>query len=233
MTTPTLLACPQIHRPRRIVLTGGPGAGKTAVLEVIRKAMCRHVHVLPESAGIVFGGGFPRGDALLLRRSAQRAIYYVQRELETTALSDDFATVVCDRGTIDGLAYWPGPEDLWRSVGTSLAEQLARYDVVIHLRTPPLENGYKRDNPLRVETAAEATAIDVKIAAAWAEHPRRFEVPAANDFLTKAARALAIVRDELPACCRAHVPELFVEEDAAGPRPAKEARHEPHPTPLG
>lgn len=208
-----------VHRPRRIVLTGGPGAGKTAVLEVIRRAMCSHVRVLPESAGIVFGGGFPRGGEPAMRCAAQRAIFYVQRELEATATSNDLSIVLCDRGTIDGLAYWPGPEDLWRSVGTSLAEQYARYDAVIHLRTPPLDGGYNRDNPLRVETAAEAAAIDDKIAAAWAGHPRRFEVPAAGDFLAKAAHAIAIVRGELPACCRLRVPDLL----ATRPPPAPEA----------
>jgi len=206
--------CPDPHRPRRVVLTGGPGAGKTAVLELIRRSMCRHVRVLPESAGIVFGGGFPRGEPPALRRAAQRAIFNVQRELEETA-ADDLAIVLCDRGTIDGLAYWPGPGELWDSVGTSLAEQYARYDTVIHLRTPPAENGYNRTNPLRLETAAEAAAIDLRIAAAWAGHPRRFEVPATKDFLAKATRAIGIICAELPPCCRSRMPEALVEDAAA------------------
>jgi predicted ATPase len=209
-------ACARRHEPRRIVLTGGPGAGKTAVLELIRKSMCRHVAVLPESASIVFGGGFPRGPTIELRRSGQRAIFYVQRELETMVPDGDLAIVLCDRGTIDGLAYWPGPVDLWSAVGTSLDEQLARYHAVIHLRTPPLDEGYNHVNPLRVESAAEAAAIDAKIAAAWARHPRRFEVPAAPDFLTKATRAVAIVRAELPPCCRHHAIEALGEHASIG-----------------
>ena len=36
--------------PARIVLTGGPGGGKTAVLEVVRRHFCEHVVVLPEAA---------------------------------------------------------------------------------------------------------------------------------------------------------------------------------------
>ena len=53
--------CSQKHVARRVVLTGGPGAGKTATLELIRRSsFCEHVQILPESAGIVFGGGFPR-----------------------------------------------------------------------------------------------------------------------------------------------------------------------------
>ncbi|HEY0988013.1 MAG TPA: ATP-binding protein, partial [Kofleriaceae bacterium] len=194
--------CTKAHRSRRIVLTGGPGAGKTAVLELVRRAMCHHVHVLPESAGIVFAGGFPRETRAAVRRPAQRAIYYVQRELEATTLADDHAIVVCDRGTLDGLAYWPEPDDMLASVGTSLASELERYDVVIHLRTPAASNGYDRTNPLRVETADEAAAIDAKIAQVWARHPRRFEVPATADFFAKAVHTLTLIQNELPECCR-------------------------------
>jgi predicted ATPase len=86
-------------------LTGGPGAGKTALLEMIRQSFCSHVHVLPEAASIIFGGGFPREDDDRSRRAAQRAIFFVQRELEAIGDSHNAAVVLCDRGTIDGLAY--------------------------------------------------------------------------------------------------------------------------------
>ena len=59
--------CTKVHTPRRVVVTGGPGAGKTALLELIRQALCQHVRILPESAGVVFGGGFP---ARTTRRAA-------------------------------------------------------------------------------------------------------------------------------------------------------------------
>jgi predicted ATPase len=194
--------CGQTHTPRRIVITGGPGAGKTAVLELLRRYVCSHTRVLPESAGIVFGGGFPRGQTPTLRRTAQRAIYYVQRELERAADDENLALTLCDRGTLDGLAYWFGEDDLLTQVGSSLSQELARYDVVIHLRTPALENGYNHDNPLRIESAHEAAAIDQRILAAWQQHPRRFVVDSAADFLTKAAQVIGIVRAETPACCQ-------------------------------
>lgn len=201
--------CETPHERRRIVLTGGPGAGKTAVLELIRQHFCIHVRVLNEAAGIVFGGGFPRGDDLELRRAAQRAIFYVQRELESAADSGNPAIVLCDRGTVDGAAYWQGSESLWSSVGTSLQEQLGRYDAVIHLRTPALTGGYNHQNPLRTESASEAALIDQHIALAWASHPRRFLVEPERDFLAKAKRVLDILRAELPECCRQHrVPEV-------------------------
>ncbi len=43
-----------------VVLTGGPGAGKTAILEILRRSLCPCVAVLPEAASILFGGGFWR-----------------------------------------------------------------------------------------------------------------------------------------------------------------------------
>jgi len=196
--------CTEIHPPKRIVLTGGPGAGKTAVLELMRKTLCEHVRIVPEAAGIVFGGGFPRDTAIEVRRAAQRAIYFTQRELEAATLAGNAAIALCDRGTLDGGAYWPGPGDLWTSVGTSVETELARYDAVIHLRTPTLEAGYNHANPLRTESAIEAAAIDARIAEVWARHGRRFEVPPMPDFLAKVARVVEIVRGELPACCRKH-----------------------------
>ena len=198
--------CNELHERRRIVLTGGPGAGKTAVLELIRQSFCTHVKVLPESAGIVFGGGFPRADGVELKKAAQRAIFYVQRELETAAHAENAAVILCDRGTVDGAAYWPGEAaDFFSSVGTTLVEQLSHYQAVIHLRTPLVGAGYNRSNPLRVETAEEAAAIDERIARIWEHHRRRFVVEASADFLTKASRSIAILRDEVPECCKHHI----------------------------
>jgi nicotinamide riboside kinase len=198
--------CTDVHQRRRIVLTGGPGAGKTALLELIRQSFCAHVKVLPEAAGVVFGGGFPREDDPACRRAAQRAIFYVQRELENAGDSHDPAVVLCDRGTVDGVAYWPGPsEEYWPSLGTSLETELGRYDAVIHLRTPRLEHGYNNENPLRTENAAVAADIDARILQAWSRHPRRFVVESSAEFLEKAAQALELIRGELPGCCKRHV----------------------------
>ena len=108
--------------PKRIVITGGPGAGKTAVLELARQDLCAHVEVLPESARILFAGGFPRRKEDVARRAAQRAIYHVQNELEELgAASANIGTLLCDRGTLDGLAYWPSTSnDYFEDLGTTL-----------------------------------------------------------------------------------------------------------------
>jgi hypothetical protein len=170
-------------------------------LELVRQSFCTHVHVLPEAAGILFTGGFPRGSKPIERMATQRAIFHVQRELEAAQDQSPAAIVLCDRGTVDGYAYWPADGDFWAAVGTTREAELARYDTVIHLRSPTAEYGYNHDNPLRTETAAEASAIDERIARAWDGHPRRYVVDCTHDFLTKAHRAIALLREDLPACC--------------------------------
>ena len=201
--------CSEVHHARRVVLTGGPGAGKTALLEMVRQSLCRHVHVLPEAASIVFGGGFPRDEDTACRRAAQRAIFHVQRELEVTGQAHDPAIALCDCGTIDGLAYWPGPAaDFLASTGSTLPAELARYDAVVHLRTPAAGEGYNRQNPLRTESPRSAAEIDARIFEAWEQHPRRFPIEPAGDFLDKVAQALDVLRAEMPSCCVAHLAEV-------------------------
>jgi predicted ATPase len=198
--------CDQPHVPRRVVLTGGPGAGKTAVLELVRRSLCRHVRILPESAGVVFGGGFPRDDDAECRRAAQRAIFHVQKELEATGDAHNPAIVLCDRGTVDGLAYWPGPpDDFWASTATTLDTELRRYDAVLHLRTPTADQGYNHQNPLRIESALSAADVDARILEAWQRHPHRHVIESTGDFLEKATRTVDLLREELPACCASHL----------------------------
>jgi predicted ATPase len=181
-----------------VVLTGGPGAGKTAVLEIVRHAAANDVLVLPESASVVFGGGFPRRTSIDARAAAQRAIFHVQRELEIVAAVDDgIRVVLCDRGTVDGLAYWPRvTEDFFECVGTTHARELARYAAVLHLEVPTIEQGY-RAMGLRVESAMEAAAIDRRIAEAWSPHPRRYFVASTSNFIAKAARVMQLIGDEI------------------------------------
>lgn len=196
-------SCTALHDIKLIVVTGGPGGGKTALLELARRDLCRHVIILPEAAGLLYSGGFPRREDGETRRAAQRAIYHVQRELEAAALAeDDAAVVLCDRGTLDSAAYWPSaPEDLWRAVGTTQSAELARYSAVLHMRTPPVGE-YNHQNPLRIESVEQALAIDERVERVWSPHPRRFVFEHELSFLDKAATALATIRNELPACCR-------------------------------
>lgn len=198
------LCAVELVTPRLVVVTGGPGAGKTAVLELVRRSFCKHLVVLPEAASVLFSGGFPRLDSAMARKSCQRAIFHVQSELERLGTGEPRGgLVLCDRGTLDGLAYWPGDEDsFFTEVGSTKERELAKYAAVIQLRTPEPKS-YNQDNPFRIETAEEAARIDAAIARAWHGHPRRYVVQSSDGFMEKATRALDCIRAELPSCCRA------------------------------
>ena len=197
-------ACTKLrHKPRMVVMTGGPGGGKTAILELARLYLCRHVVFIPEAASIVFSGGFPRIGGPEGRRASQRAIYRIQREMEDLALRNrDAGLIVCDRGTMDGLAYWPGdPRDFFASAGTSREAEIARYSGIIHIRTPLSADQYQQTG-IRHESLAQARVIDRRIGRLWTAHSRHREVDAETDFIDKASRAIELLRGELPACCR-------------------------------
>lgn len=192
------------HCTKFVVITGGPGGGKTAVLEMARRSFCKHTAILPEAASILFKGGFWRHETTPGKEAAQRAIYHIQREQERLVAEETQSGVVlCDRGTLDSLAYWPGPEkSYFADLGTSMEAELARYAVVIHLKTPPMEQGYNHENPLRIETATQAAEIDEKILAIWARHPNHHIVESTTHFLEKAKQVIDLIYCELPECCK-------------------------------
>src|SRR5687768_14078478 len=121
----------------RLVLTGGPGGGKTTAADLFRRELGEAVVIVPESATILFAGGFPRSDQVDAGRAVQTAIFHVQRNLEDvqSARYPD-RVLLCDRGTIDGAAYWPnGDRDFFQAMGTSFDAELARYDAVVFFET--------------------------------------------------------------------------------------------------
>lgn len=191
---------PFYKAPKPIAITGGPGAGKTAILEVAQRHLCGHVRALPEASAIVLAGGFPRREGQSAKRALQRAIFHVQAELEAAALSnDELAAVLCNRGTLDGLAYWPGNHnDFFTEVHSTAYQELARYHAVIHLRVPEdkaiygAESRSLREAP--AESHAQARAIDKCLLEVWSAHPRRVVIDASGDFLAKIERTMNAIR---------------------------------------
>lgn len=186
----------QDYKTKIVVFTGGPGAGKTAVLELARKTFAyKDIAILPEAASILFGGGFWRKSSPSARKAAQRAIFHVQREFERMVLEErNVRLILCDRATLDGIAYWPSSEkNFFSEVKTTRRGELARYHMVIHLRTPNVENGYNHANPLRIETPGEANLLDQKILKAWRDHPNRHLIDSSVQFMEKTKKALALI----------------------------------------
>jgi predicted ATPase len=181
----------------RIVLTGGPGGGKTTAADLFRREIGDRVVIVPEAATLLFQGGFPRSREPQTSKFAQTAIFNVQHQLEEVqAALFPGRTLLCDRGTVDGAAYWPGaPDDYFAAVGTTLHAELARYDAVIFFETAALGGvSIEGGNPIRNETIAEAVILDGKLRALWSQHPRFILIPHNPSFFNKIGVGLAALQ---------------------------------------
>lgn len=178
----------QPRLPFRIALSGGPGGGKTTSADLFRREIGDSVVIVPEAATILFQGGFPRSKKPSALRHTQSAIYHVQRHLE-----DEYSTLypgrvlLCDRGTLDGAAYWPGAEnDYFKALHTTRAAELARYDAVIFFETAAVGgSSIEGGNPIRNETLEQAVILDAKLRVLWSQHPAFSLVPHHDSFLQK------------------------------------------------
>ena len=186
-----------LKRPQRIVLTGGPGGGKTTAADLFRRELGERVVIVPEAGTMLFMGGFPRMAEPRAMRATQTAIYHVQRNLEDVqAACFPERILLCDRGTIDGAAYWPGDsEDFFRTLNTDLSVELERYDAVVFFETGAaggvsvIEGG----NPVRSESAQQAVDLDLRLKKIWSQHKRFHFVGHQHSFLVKVQKGLRVL----------------------------------------
>lgn len=178
----------------KIVLTGGPSGGKTTLLDALKKELGPGVSVVPEAASILYRGGFPRGKTSKSLIHTQKAIYYTQKELEDLIdVQSSAPLLICDRGSLDSIAYWPHSEgNFFETMGTAREQELSRYDWVLHLDTASA-NFYDGANPIRTESYDEAWSLNQKIKQAWKGHPRRIVISQNDDFLGKMAKSVALI----------------------------------------
>lgn len=188
-------------KTHRIVLTGGPGAGKTVISRQIADARPDRYVRVPEAATQVYEYLQTRWDRLDLpgRRDVQRRIYRLQLEQETRiAAEHPDKILLLDRGTVDGAAYWPeGPDEYWLDLQTALVDQLRRYDAVIWLQSCAVLGCYDGDasNACRFEQADAAIASGQLLAELWQDHPRMVRIDAYQNLGEKiAAVELALER---------------------------------------
>ena len=173
---------------KKIVLTGGPSGGKTTALSILKETFGNKIALVQEAATLVYSGGFPRKDNSHIHiEHAQNIIFYTVHQLEELAeRTSDAKVLVCDRGSLDGAVYWPhGPEDFFKAMNSTLEDELARYDVVIHLAPPPEKDFYQSTN-VRTENLQQAFEIDDKILKIWEKHPNRIVLPREKHYFEKA-----------------------------------------------
>ena len=133
---------------KRIVLTGGPCAGKTTALVRVTEHfsnMGYKVFTVPEVPTMVTQAGwnyltdnkdfYYEGELVILQ--LQLMLEDSVMRMAQTLAGTQPCVVICDRGTMDISAYispemW---EDLAQRVGSSTEQLIARYDAVLHLVT--------------------------------------------------------------------------------------------------
>lgn len=178
----------------KIVVTGGPSGGKTTLIEALQKDLAGQISIVPEAASILYRGGFPRRTTAAGKKHAQRAICFVQRELEDLITDENrVQAIICDRGSLDSIAYWPGAEDdFFTSLQTNREAEFKRYDWVLHLDTAD-HNGFDSNNPIRIESHKEAIELNNMIKHAWAGHRHRIIIPHKEEFLEKITIAKKVI----------------------------------------
>lgn len=172
----------------KIVLTGGPGGGKTTALDLFQRELRDQLCVVPEAASILFKGGLPRSEDKSVIKCTQKTIFNLQCSLEEIQkhLFPD-KLLICDRGTVDGLAYWPEDEEkFFEHMNTTLEDELKRYDAVIFFETAASNgNNINSNNPIRTETKQQAIELDKKLHKIWSKHPNFNYVASSESFVQK------------------------------------------------
>jgi predicted ATPase len=184
---------------KRIVLTGGPGSGKTAITAHLARMNPERFVLVPEAATQIYAAARTRWDLVDVvgRRELQRRIYRLQREQEDRiARQNPDRILLLDRGTVDGAAYWPeGPEAYWIDLGTSHQTELARYDQVIWMQTAASIGIYdgQESNPCRFEDAAGAITAGELLIRLWGGHKKLVKIPAYQTLDEKIAAVMKIL----------------------------------------
>lgn len=181
----------------RIVLTGGPCAGKTTAASWIAEEFTRlgyHVMFVPESATELIMGGVTLDDLSVEDFHRLNLTNQINKEhlFEEAARAhpSDKILIVCDRGFLDNSAYM-GHGGFARLVsGMGYDEILLRdgYDAVIHLVTAAdgAEEAYTlANNGARSESPEQARAVDARLIEAWTGHPHLRIVPNEGSFEDK------------------------------------------------
>ncbi len=175
----------KVKQISKIVITGGPCAGKTTGMSWIQNAfteMGYAVIFVPETATELISSGVAPWtlsnnlDYQLCQIKLQIEKEKVFEEAANKIFNTDKVLIVCDRGAIDNKAYMTDGE--FKSTLSVLqlneVELRDNYDAVFHLVTAAkgAEEFYTlSNNQARTETVEEASALDDKLIAAWTGHP--------------------------------------------------------------
>ena len=188
----------------KIVVTGGPCAGKSTAMSWIQNAFTQMGYVVlfvPETATeLITGGVAPwtcgeNKDFQICNLKLQIEKEKIFEQAAKT-MKGDKALIVCDRGALDNKAYMKGAEfdQTLSDLNANEIELRDNYDAVFHLVTAAkgAEEFYTTaNNTARTETVKEAAALDDKLIAAWTGHPHFRVIDNSTDFEGKLKRLIA------------------------------------------
>ena len=188
----------------KIVITGGPCAGKTTAMTRIQKEFERRgyrvLFVSETATELITGGVAPwtcgsNLDYQICQVGLQKYKESVFEQAASTMDSDKIL-IVCDRGVLDNKAYMTQEEfdAVLRSLGTNEVAERDKYDAVFHMVTAAkgaLEAYTTANNEARRETPEEAAALDDKLIACWTGHPHLRVIDNSGDFESKLRRTVA------------------------------------------
>ena len=162
-----------MNRISKIVITGGPCAGKSTAMSWIRNAFSHRgytVLIVPETATELITGGVAPWTC---QTNADYQKCQVELQLTKERLFEQAASgmasekilIVCDRGVMDNRAYMNEEEfeDVLRALDGDLIDWRDRYDAVFHLVTAAngAEEFYtKANNAARYESVEEAVQVN-------------------------------------------------------------------------
>ena len=168
----------------KIVITGGPCAGKTTGMSWIQNAFTergyRVLFISETATELISGGVAPwicsnnteyQKCQMKLQLEKEKVFEQAARTMDSNKI-----LIVCDRGTLDNKAYMTEVDFslVLNELGLNEVELRDGYDAVFHLVTAAkgAEKFYTTaNNTARTETVDEAVALDNKLIAAWTGHP--------------------------------------------------------------
>lgn len=188
----------------KIVITGGPCAGKTTAMSWIQSNFTKMgytVLFVPETATELITGGvapWTCGSNVEYQKCQMKLQLEKEKIFEQGAISMpvEKVLIVCDRGALDNKAYMTDLDFscVLEALGCNEVELRDNYDAVFHLVTAAkgAEQFYTTaNNAARTETVEQAAALDDKLIAAWTGHPHLRIIDNATDFEDKLKRLIA------------------------------------------
>lgn len=188
----------------KIVITGGPCAGKTTAMSWIQSNFTKlgyTVLFVPETATELITGGVAPW-ICGTNADYQKCQMKLQLEKErifaqgASTMPVEKVLIVCDRGCLDNKAYMTALDfaAVCTSLGCNEVELRDSYDAVFHMVTAAkgAEQFYTTaNNAARTETVEQAAELDDKLIAAWTGHPHLRIIDNASGFEEKLKKLIA------------------------------------------